>query len=192
MWNNTQKFMSLWRCSKPVLCKIHGFAVGGGSDIALCSDLIYMAENAKIGYMSTRVWGCPSTAMWVYRLGAEKAKRVLFTGDQIDGKEAAALGLVLKSVPENKLDEEVEAMASRLSTVPINQLAMQKMVINQAVEAAGLAGTQQLATLLDGISRHSPEGHNFKNRVEEKGWKQATIERDEGTFDWTKNKLIGE
>ena len=192
MWNNTQKFMSLWRCSKPVLCKIHGFAVGGGSDIALCSDLIYMAENAKIGYMSTRVWGCPSTAMWVYRLGAEKAKRVLFTGDQIDGKEAAALGLVLKSVPENKLDEEVEAMASRLSTVPINQLAMQKMVINQAVEAAGLAGTQQLATLLDGISRHSPEGHNFKNRVEEKGWKQAITERDEGTFDWTKNKLIGE
>ena len=130
--------------------------------------------------------------MWVYRLGAEKAKRVLFTGDQIDGKEAAALGLVLKSVPENKLDEEVEAMASRLSTVPINQLAMQKMVINQAVEAAGLAGTQQLATLLDGISRHSPEGHNFKNRVEEKGWKQAITERDEGTFDWTKNKLIGE
>ena len=192
MWNNTQKFMSLWRCSKPVLCKIHGFAVGGGSDIALCSDLIYMAENAKIGYMSTRVWGCPSTAMWVYRLGAEKAKRVLFTGDQIGGKEAAALGLVLKSVPENKLDEEVEAMASRLSTVPINQLAMQKMVINQAVEAAGLAGTQQLATLLDGISRHSPEGHNFKNRVEEKGWKQAITERDEGTFDWTKNKLIGE
>ena len=107
MWKNTQKFMSLWRCSKPVLCKIHGFAVGGGSDIALCSDLIYMAENAKIGYMSTRVWGCPSTAMWVYRLGAEKAKRVLFTGDQIDGREAAMLGLVLKSVPENKLDEEV-------------------------------------------------------------------------------------
>ena len=188
MWGNTQKFMSLWRCPKPVLCKIHGFAVGGGSDIALCSDMIFMADNARIGYMSTRVWGCPSTAMWVYRLGAERAKRVLFTGDQITGLEAAAMGLVLKSVPEYSLNEEVEAMAERLSSVPINQLTMQKMVINQAVEATGLSGTQQLATLLDGISRHTPEGHNFKKRIEQKGWRQAVKERDEGTFDWTMNK----
>ena len=188
MWGNTQKFMSLWRCPKPVLCKIHVFAVGGGSDIALCSDMIFMADKARIGYMSTRVWGCPSTAMWVYRLGAERAKRVLFTGDQITGLEAAAMGLVLKSVPEYSLNEEVEAMAERLSSVPINQLTMQKMVINQAVEATGLSGTQQLATLLDGISRHTPEGHNFKKRIEQKGWRQAVKERDEGTFDWTKNK----
>ena len=190
MWGNTQKFMSLWRCPKPVLCKVHGFALGGGSDIALCSDMIFMANNARIGYMSTRVWGCPSTAMWVYRLGAERAKRVLFTGDQIYGEEAAAMGLVLKSVPEADLNAEVEKMADRLASVPINQLAMQKMVINQAVEATGLSGTQQLATLFDGISRHSPEGHNFKARVEEKGWKQAVLERDEGIFDWTKNKPI--
>ena len=188
MWNNTQKFMSLWKSPKPVICKIHGFAVGGGSDIALCSDFIFMSDNAKIGYMSTRVWGCPSTAMWVYRLGAEKAKRMTFTGDQIDGKEAEKLGLILKSVPENQLNSEVESMANRLATIPINQLAMQKMVINQAVEATGLNGTQQLATLLDGISRHSPEGHNFKKRVEEKGWRKAVSERDQGTFDWTKNK----
>ena len=190
MWNNTQKFMSLWKSPKPVICKIHGFAVGGGSDIALCSDFIFMSDNAKIGYMSTRVWGCPSTAMWVYRLGAEKAKRMTFTGDQIDGKEAEKLGLILKSVPENQLNSEVESMANRLATIPINQLAMQKMVINQAVEATGLNGTQQLATLLDGISRHSPEGHNFKKRVEEKGWRKAVSERDQGTFDWTKNKPI--
>jgi enoyl-CoA hydratase len=190
MWGNTQKFMSLWRCPKPVLCKIHGFAVGGGSDIALCSDMIFMAENARIGYMSTRVWGCPSTAMWVYRVGAERAKRILFTGDQITGIEASAMGLVLKAIPEEALDNEIEAMASRLASVPINQLAMQKMVINQAVEATGLSGTQQLATLLDGISRHTPEGHNFKNRVEVKGWKQAVLERDEGTFDWSRNKPI--
>ena len=190
MWGNTQKFMSLWRCPKPVLCKVHGFALGGGSDIALCSDMIFMANNARIGYMSTRVWGCPSTAMWVYRLGAERAKRVLFTGDQIYGEEAAAMGLVLKSVPEADLNAEVEKMADRLASVPINQLAMQKMVINQAVEATGLSGTQQLATLFDGISRHSPEGHNFKARVEEKGWKQAVLERDEGSFDWTNNKPI--
>ena len=117
----------------------------------------------------------------------EKAKRMTFTGDQIDGKEAEKLGLILKSVPENQLNSEVESMANRLATIPINQLAMQKMVINQSVEATGLNGTQQLATLLDGISRHSPEGHNFKKRVEEKGWRKAVSERDEGTFDWTKN-----
>ena len=100
------------------------------------------------------------------------------------------MGLVLKSVHEDKLNDEIEAMANRLSSVPINQLAMQKMVINQAVEASGLSGTQKLATLLDGISRHTPEGHNFKQRVEEKGWKQAVDERDKGTFDWTKNSSI--
>ena len=187
MWNNTQQFMSLWRCKKPVLCKIHGYALGGGSDIALCSDIIFMSETAKIGYMSTRVWGCPSTAMWVYRLGAEKAKRMMFTGDQITGIEAAQLGLILKAVTESQLDLQVESMAERMSSVPVNQLAMQKMVINQAVEASGLNGTQQLATLRDGISRHSPEGQNFKNRVETKGWKQAVQERDEGTFNWTQN-----
>ena len=190
MWGNTAKFMSLWRCPKPVLCKVHGFAVGGGSDIALCCDMVFMAENARIGYMPSRVWGCPTTAMWVYRLGAERAKRVLFTGDKITGTEAEALGLVLKAVPEARLDDEVEAMAERLAGVPLNQLAMQKMVINQAVEATGLQGTQKLATLLDGISRHSPEGHNFKRRSEEKGWKQAVKERDEGTFDWTANKPL--
>ncbi len=190
MWGNTQKFMSLWRCPKPVLCKIHGFALGGGSDIALCSDMIFMGDNAHIGYMSSRIWGCPSTAMWVYRLGAERAKRLLFTGDKITGLEAAAMGLVLKSVPEDSLNEEVEAMANRLSSVPINQLTMQKMVINHAVEATGLSGTQKLATLLDGISRHTPEGHNFKKRVEQKGWKQAVKERDEGKFDWTRNQKL--
>ena len=187
MWTNTQHFMSLWRCKKPVLCKIHGFALGGGSDIALCSDMIFMSETAKIGYMSTRVWGCPSTAMWVYRLGAERAKRMMFTGDQITGTQAASLGLVLSAVPSSELDLEVESMADRLSSVPINQLSMQKMVINHAVESSGLTSTQQLATLLDGISRHSPEGQNFKKRVESKGWKQAVQERDDGTFNWTKN-----
>ena len=111
MWKNTQAFMSLWRAMKPVICKVHGFAVAGGSDIALCADLTLMAETAKIGYMPARVWGCPTTAMWVYRLGAEKAKRMLFTGDKITGREAENLGLILKAVPDNQLDAEVEAMA---------------------------------------------------------------------------------
>ncbi|QBF33578.1 crotonase/enoyl-CoA hydratase family protein [Thalassococcus sp. S3] len=187
MWTNTQHFMSLWRAMKPVICKVHGVAVAGGSDIALCADLTIMAEDAQIGYMPARVWGCPTTAMWVYRLGAERAKRMLFTGDKISGREAADMGLVLKAVPADDLDDEVEALAARMASVPINQLAMQKMVINQAIEATGMMETQRLATLFDGITRHSPEGLNFKTRAEDLGWKTAVRERDEGTFDWTEN-----
>jgi enoyl-CoA hydratase len=190
MWRNTEHFMSLWRAMKPVICKVHGFALAGGSDIALCADLTYMGATAKIGYMPARVWGCPTTAMWVYRLGAEKAKRMLFTGDMITGDEAQEMGLILKSVPDDQLDAEVEAMADRMASVPINQLAMQKMVINQAIEATGMMQTQRLATLFDGITRHSPEGIAFKDRVEAMGWRQAVRERDDGTYDWTKDRPI--
>ena len=190
MWRNTQHFMSLWRAMKPVICKVHGFAVAGGSDIALCADLTIMAEDAQIGYMPARVWGCPTTAMWVYRLGAEKAKRMLFTGDKITGREAADMGLILDAVPSDELDDAVEAMASRMASVPVNQLAMQKMVINQAIEQMGMMQTQRLATIFDGITCHSPEGINFKTRTEEVGWKQTVAERDKGTWDWTTNQEL--
>jgi enoyl-CoA hydratase len=188
MWRFTQDFMSLFRAMKPVVCKVHGFAVAGGSDIALCADLTVMSEEAEIGYMPARVWGSPTTQMWVYRVGMEKAKRMLLTGDKITGREAADMGLVLKAVPAADLEDEVERLAARMASVPINQLAMQKMVINQAIEAMGLNETQRLATLFDGITRHSPEGMNFKMRSETVGWKQAVRERDEGTFDWTRNE----
>ena len=190
MMRNTELFMSLWRSYRPVIAKVHGFAVAGGSDIALCSDMIVMADDAEIGYMPVRVWGCPTTAMWVYRLGPERAKRMLFTGDRIKGPEAEKLGLVLKSVPAAELDAEVERLAERMATVPVNQLMMQKLVVNQAIEAMGLKQTQMFATVFDGITRHSPEGLNFKHRAEEMGWKHAVRERDLGTFDWTDNRPI--
>jgi enoyl-CoA hydratase len=190
MMRNTELFMSLWRSYRPVVCKVHGYAVAGGSDIALCCDMIVMADDARIGYMPVRVWGCPTTAMWVYRLGPERAKRMLFTGDKIDGREAEKLGLVLKSVPAADLDAEVESLAGRMSTVPVNQLMMQKMVVNQAIEAMGLRNTQMIATILDGITRHSPEGLNFKTRAEAVGWKEAVRDRDHATWDWTQNRPI--
>ena len=190
MWANTEHFMSLWRAMKPVICKLHGFAVAGGSDIALCADITIMGETAKIGYMPTRVWGTPTTAMWVYRLGAEKAKRMLFTGDKIDGREVEAMGLVLNAVPDDQLDEEVEQFADRMARVPINQLAMQQLLVNQAIEASGIMNTQRFATIFDGISRHSPEGLNLKAYVEEVGWKEAVTERGQGTFDWTSARQI--
>jgi enoyl-CoA hydratase len=176
----TDDFMSLWRSYKPTICKVQGHAVAGGSDIALCCDLVIMAEDALIGYPPARVWGCPTTAMWVHRIGAEKAKRMLFTGDLVRGAEAKAMGLVLDAVPENELDARVLGLAERMAGVPRNQLMMQKLVINQAYENMGLSTTQMIATLFDGITRHSPEGMWFKKLSEEKGWKEAVAWRDSG------------
>ena len=176
----TDDFFTLWRSHKPTLCKVHGYAVAGGSDIALSCDIVVMAEDAKIGYMPARVWGCPTTAMWVYRLGAEKAKRMLFTGDTIDGRTAKQWGLVYDAVPAGKLDAAVDALAARMAGVPRNQLMMQKLMINQAYDNMGLAGTQLIATLFDGITRHSPEGVWFKEYAERHGFHEAVAWRDSG------------
>lgn len=176
----TDDFMALWRARKPAICQIHGAAAAGGSDIALCCDLIVMAEDARIGYPPARVWGVPTTMMWVYRLGLEKAKRMLFTGDLISGREAAETGLVLKAVPADRLDAEVAALCDRIKGLPRNQLMMCKMAVNQAYENMGLRSTQMLATLFDGIARHSPEGVWFRERAQEVGFKQAVKERDSG------------
>jgi enoyl-CoA hydratase len=180
MYHNTQCFMSLWRSYKPVICKAHGFAVAGGSDIALCCDLIVMDKEARIGYPPARVWGCPTTAMWVYRVGAERAKRMLLTGDLISGEEAAQIGLVSMAVAAADLDETVERLAERMASAPKNQLMMQKLMINQAYENMGLQTTQMFATLFDGMARHTPEGVAFKARAETVGFKQAVKERDSG------------
>lgn len=190
MMRNTERFMSLFRSHRPVICKVHGFAVAGGSDIALCSDIVLMSHEAKIGYMPARVWGCPTTAMWVYRLGPEKAKRMLLTGDVIDGREAERMGLVLKAVPADQLDDQAEKFARRMASVPVNQLMMHKLMINQAFENMGLRTTQMFATLFDGITRHSPEGMAFKRRAETVGWKEAVRERDFGTYDYTADRPI--
>ena len=180
MSRNTEDFMSLWRCSKPTICKIHGAAAAGGSDIALCCDIILMAEDARIGYPPARVWGIPTTMMWVYRLGIENAKRMLFTGDLVSGREAAAMGLVQQAVPAEDLDAAVQALCDRIKGVPRNQLMMSKMVVNQAYEAMGLANTQRFANLFDGVARHSPEGLWFRQRAVDVGFKQAVAERDSG------------
>ena len=180
MGHCTQQFMSIWRCQKPVIGRIHGDAVAGGSDIALCCDIVLMNEKARIGYPPSRVWGCPTTAMWVYRLGAERAKRMLFTGDLVPGTEAERMGLIYKAVPLEDLDEEVNMLVDRIKGVPKNQLMMMKMMVNQAYDNMGLANTQMIATIFDGITRHSPEGIRFKQRAEEVGFKQAVAERDSG------------
>lgn len=176
----TECYMSLWRCEKPTIAKVHGHAVAGGSDIALCCDLVVMAADAKIGYPPARVWGCPTTAMWTYRVGPVHAKRMMLTGDVIDGTEAHRIGLVNEAPPTEQLDATVDALVRRVSSVPRAQLAMHKMVVNQVVDAMGLANTQMLATLFDGMARHNPPGMAFKKRAETVGFKQAVKERDGG------------
>jgi enoyl-CoA hydratase len=179
---NTDNFFSLWRSLKPTIAKVRGYAVAGGSDIALSCDLVVMAEDARIGYMPARVWGCPTTAMWVYRIGAEKAKRMLLTGDTIDGVQAKEWGLVIDAVPEAELDDAVEKLADRIASVPINQLVMQKLMVNQAYDSMGLSNTQNLAVLFDGITRHSPEGRWFVEFAQRHGFEAAVRWRDQGRF----------
>lgn len=180
MKRNTEDFMSLWRSAKPTIAKVHGAAVAGGSDIALCCDLLVMAEDARIGYMPTRVWGCPTTAMWTYRLGPMRAKQLMFTGDVIDGRTAAAWGLANEAVPVEQLDARTMALAERIAGVPRSHLAMHKLVVNQVQLAMGLEQSQQLATVFDGITRHNPEGLWFRRYAQDQGFKAAVQWRDGG------------
>jgi enoyl-CoA hydratase len=176
----SERFQSLWRSYKPTIAKVHGAAIAGGSELALSCDMTLMAEDARIGYPPARVWGCPVTGMWVHRLGAEKAKRMLLTGDVIDGREAQRIGLVLEAVPAEQLEDRVMQLARRMSGVPKNQLMMQKLMINTAHENMGLATTQTLATLFDGITRHSPEGVAFREHAARAGFHEAVRLRDSG------------
>jgi enoyl-CoA hydratase len=180
MKRNTEDFMSLWRCSKPTIAKIHGHAVAGGSDIAMCCDLIVMADDARIGYMPTRVWGCPTTAMWTFKLGPSRAKQLMFTGDMIDGKAAAEWGLANLSVPVDQLESATMNLAERIAGVPKSHLAMHKMVVNQVMQNMGLEQTQVLATLFDGITRHNPEGLWFRRYAQRHGFRAAIEWRDSG------------
>jgi enoyl-CoA hydratase len=156
-----RSYMSLWQSPKPVVAQVHGVCVGGGSDLALCSDLIVCADDCRIGYPPARVWGSPTTAMWFYRLGLERAKRLLLTGDPMDGKTAAEWGFACGSYPADRLDEAAMALCRRIALIPANQLRMMKLLVNNAVEQLGLASTQLVGTLLDGAARHTPEGMAF-------------------------------
>ena len=170
-------YMALWRSPKPVISQVHGFCVGGGTDFALCSDLIVCAEDCRIGYPPARVWGSPTTAMWTYRLGLERAKRLLLTGDALTGRKAAEWGLASEAVPADELDAAALALAQRVALLPRNQLHMMKLLVNQAYEQMGLRVTQLIGTLLDGDARHTPEGVAFSRRAQE-SVAAAVAERD--------------
>ncbi|MFI5009302.1 MAG: crotonase/enoyl-CoA hydratase family protein [Solirubrobacterales bacterium] len=179
MSRNVRAFMSLFHCAKPVVCKVHGFCVAGGTDMALCSDLLVIAADAKIGYPPARVWGSPTTSLWAARLGLQRAKRLLFTGDSLSGTEALEWGLAIEAPAAEDLDERTEILLERIARMPLNQLRMMKLLVNQEQMAGGLHSTQLLGTVFDGIARHTAEGHAFQQRAAEVGFRQAVRERDE-------------
>ena len=178
MSRNARGFMSLFECDKPVICKVHGFCVAGGTDMALCSDLLVIEDEARIGYPPARVWGVPTTALWTSRIGAQRAKRMLFTGDLIRGRQAVEWGLAIDAPPRDELDERFEALVQRVALTPVNQLVMMKLLVNQQLEAQGLRPTQVIGTVFDGIARHTPEGYAFQARAAQAGFKAAVRERD--------------
>jgi enoyl-CoA hydratase len=179
MSRNVRAFMTLFHCTKPVVCKVHGFCVAGGTDLALCSDLLVIAADAKIGYPPARVWGSPTTSLWTHRLGPQRAKRLLFTGDSLSGAEALEWGLAIEAPPPAALDERTEALVARIAQMPLNQLQMMKLLANQPLLAQGLPATQMLGTLLDGAARHTAEGYAFQAHAARDGFRAAVLARDE-------------
>jgi len=177
-------YLKLWYASKPTIAAVQGWCIAGGTDMVLCTDLIVAGEGARFGYPPSRAWGTPTTAMWVYRMGLERAKRYLLTGDEIPADEAARIGLVLETVPDRRLQEHAFALARRIARVPTTQLVMLKLLCNQTVENMGLASSRTLGTLFDGIARHTQEGLDFVARAEEAGFRQAVRERDDPFGDY--------
>lgn len=175
------KFMSIWRSPKPVIAQVHGWCVGGGSDMALCADLVIASEDARIGTPYSRMWGCYLTGMWLYRLGLTRAKQFALTGKPLSGSEAAESGLINTAVPFEHLEDEVQRAARELASIPLSQLAAMKLIVNQAYENMGLASTQALGPILDGLMRNTPDAHRFIEMAERKGVTAMVAARD-GTF----------
>jgi enoyl-CoA hydratase len=174
----TQRFMSMWRTPKPVIAQVHGWCVGGGSDMALCADLIIAAEDAQIGTPYSRIWGCYLSGMWLYRLGLTKAKEHALTGKPLSGREAADVELINAAVPFEELERTVAAQAEQLAAIPSSQLAAMKLIVNQAYENMGLHATQTLGPILDGLMRNTPDGLAFVETSATQGVRAATEQRD--------------
>jgi enoyl-CoA hydratase/carnithine racemase len=174
----TQKLASIWRCPKPVIAQVHGWCVGGGSDFALCADLVIASEDAVIGTPYSRMWGAYLSGMWIYRLGLARAKWHALTGTPLTGVEAAECGLINEAVPFAELEARVATVAGALARIPSSQLAAQKLVVNQAYESMGLGATQTLGPILDGLMRNTPDALRWIERAEAGGVRAAVEDRD--------------
>ncbi len=179
------KFMSLWRSPKPVIAQVHGWCMGGGSDMALCADLVIASEDARIGTSYSRMWGCYLTGMWLYRLGLTRAKEYALTGKPLSGLEAVQAGLINAAVPFARLEQEVAERAAQLASIPASQLSAMKLVVNQAYDNMGLASTQTLGPILDGLMRNTPDAARFIELAEREGVHGAVAQRDAPFHDYS-------
>ncbi len=177
-------FSALMHADKPTVVKIHGYCVAGGTDIALHADQVIAAADAKIGYPPTRVWGVPAAGLWAHRLGDQRAKRLLLTGDCITGTQAAEWGLAVEAPDPKDLDERTERLVARIAAVPINQLIMVKLALNSALLQQGVATSRMVSTVFDGVARHTPEGHAFVADAVAHGFRDAVRHRDEPFGDY--------
>jgi enoyl-CoA hydratase/carnithine racemase len=182
------KFMSIWRSPKPVISQVHGWCVGGGSDLALCADLVVASSDARIGTPYSRIWGCSLTGMWIYRLGLAKAKEFALTGKALSGVEAAQAGLINRAVPFKRLEGEVRRAAMELASIPLSQLAAMKLIVNQAYDSMGLASTQTLGPVLDGLMRNTPDALRFIEKANREGVPAAVAARDGRFRDYSQGR----
>jgi enoyl-CoA hydratase/carnithine racemase len=177
----TQKLMCVWRSPKPVIAQVHGYCVGGGSDFALCADLVVASEDAVIGTPYSRIWGAYLSGMWIYRLGLARTKFHALTGRPLTGRQAADVELINEAVPFASLEARVAQLATELARIPSSQLAAMKLVVNHAYENMGLASTQTLGPILDGLMRNTPDALDFIDTAAREGV-GAVIERRDGPF----------
>jgi enoyl-CoA hydratase len=184
----TQKFMSMWRAPKPVIAQVHGWCLGGGSETALCADIVIASEDARIGTPYARLWGCHLSGMWIYRLGLARAKEYALTGKSLSGVDAERIGLINRAVPFDRLEAEVATTARQLAAIPASQLAAMKLIVNQAYENMGLAGTQTLGPILDGLMRNTPDAHRFIELAEREGVAAVVRERDRPFADYRQGR----
>ncbi|MCC6755642.1 MAG: crotonase/enoyl-CoA hydratase family protein [Solirubrobacterales bacterium] len=181
----TQKFMSVWRTPKPVIAQVHGYCVGGGSDFALCADLVVASEDAVIGTPYSRMWGAYLSGMWIYRLGLARTKYHALTGRPLSGTQAAEVELINQAVPFAELEETVADLAGDLASIPSSQLAAMKLVVNQAYENMGLASTQTIGPILDGLMRNTPDALSFIEKAGRDGVPGVVRERDQRFGDYS-------
>jgi enoyl-CoA hydratase len=176
-----QKFMAIWRATKPVIAQLHGWCVGGGSDYALCADIVIASNDAVIGTPYSRIWGAYLTGMWMYRLSLAKVKWHALTGRPLTGVQAAEIELINEAVPFERLEARVAEIAAELARIPLSQLRAQKLIVNQTYENMGLASTQLLGGVLDGLMRNTPEALDFIQTAATEGVR-AAVERRDGPF----------
>lgn len=188
MSGNVRNFMKVWECPKPVIAEISGWAIGGATDLLLCADLLFMADDAQIGYAPSRIYGTPTTMMWIHRIGLEHAKQFLLTGRPINAETAFRIGLVSRVCEASELSRTAEAEARLFADIPRNQLALNKLLINQTFENMGLRTSQMLGTFFDGIARHTPEAQEWASLVTEGEFREAVAERDRRWGDYGQSR----